>query len=80
MIECDLVEQFLVESFSKVFPNLSPEEILTASETTVEDWSSLTVVNLILIIEDKFKITVDLDRISEFTSYNSIFKYLLSLI
>ena len=66
----------LANCFSAVFPELSSEEILEASSTTVRTWDSVAVVTLLAVIEEEFGISIDEDDPARFDSFQAILSYL----
>jgi acyl carrier protein len=66
----------LARCFAAVFPELSSEEILQASSTTVRTWDSVAVVTLLAVIEEEFGMTIDEDDPARFDSFQAILSYL----
>ena len=59
----------LVGCFSKVFPNLSRAEILSASQETVAAWDSIAHVTLISLIGEEFGVDFDFEDFDEANSF-----------
>jgi acyl carrier protein len=55
----DSLEARLARCFSAVFPNLSPDQIRSASPETVDGWDSLKAVTLIEVVQEQFGVTID---------------------
>jgi acyl carrier protein len=55
-----------------VFPELSPDEIDTASTYTVDNWDSLRAVTLVAAIEEEFNIEFELEDMLSFTSFKAV--------
>lgn len=72
----DEQQRRLAECFGAVFPELSSEEILEASSSTVKSWDSVAVVTLLAVIEEEFGITIRDDDPSKFDSFQHILSYL----
>lgn len=72
----DNVEQRLVNVFRTVFPDLPPEKIRTASQSSVETWDSVAAITLMNLVEEEFAIEMDFDEVGELTSFSSIAEYL----
>jgi acyl carrier protein len=66
----------LISCFKQVFPKLSDKEIVSASEDTMETWTSITVISLIAAIEIEFEIEVDFDNIDTLTSFSAFLAYI----
>ena len=71
----DEQQRRLADCFAAVFPELSKEEILQASSSTVKSWDSVAVVTLLAVIEEEFGITIDDDDPSKFDSFQNILSY-----
>ena len=68
----DSVEERLARCFSAVFPDLATDAIPKASVNTVDAWDSLNLVTLVAVIEEEFRVTVDLSEIDKLDSYAGI--------
>lgn len=66
------VKEKLIKCFSAVFPELSPQEILTASASTTGAWDSLTAVTLLAVVEEEFGIELEPNGKLEDMSFESI--------
>jgi acyl carrier protein len=69
----------LMQCFRTVFPDLTDAQIPTASQDTVPSWDSVASITLINVIEDEFGITIDLERIAEFNSFEALHRYMTDL-
>jgi len=74
----DDVRAGLIECFSAVFPELSPEEIPLASTASVGAWDSLATVRLIAVLEEAFDISVQPGDQEELLSFELVLDYLRS--
>jgi acyl carrier protein len=72
----DQMEEKLISCFSAVMPELSPAEIPHASAATASSWDSVTTVSLIAVLEDEFGISIEIDDLSHFDSFQGILRYL----
>lgn len=72
----DEEQRRLANCFCAVFPELSSEEIVQASSSTVKSWDSVAVVTLLAVIEEEFGITVTEDDPAKFQSFQQILSYL----
>jgi len=72
----DRISTELQTCFSKVFPNLRPEEIQTASVSTVKEWDSLASATLLSLITETFEVDPEIEDYEQFTSFEGIRQYL----
>jgi acyl carrier protein len=72
----DEQQRRLASCFCAVFPELSSNEIIQASSTTVQAWNSVAVVTLLALIEEEFAISIEDDDVAEFDSFPRILSYL----
>lgn len=72
----DHIEEKLISCFSAVMPDLNPSEIPHASAINSANWDSVTTVSLIAVIEDEFGISIEIDDLSHFDSFQGILTYL----
>jgi acyl carrier protein len=66
----------LANCFLNLFPSMTPEEIQTASPTTVTGWDSLTSLTLLTLVGEEFNIEMDFEDLLEGLSYRRILEYL----
>ena len=66
----------LIKCFSAIFSGLSEAELRSASTSTLATWDSLTTVTLIALIEEEFKIEVDVEDLERLVSFESVLGYL----
>ena len=69
-------EARLVKCFSAVFSGLSEAELRSASTSTLASWDSVTTVTLIALIEEEFRIEVDVEDLERLVSFDSVLGYL----
>jgi acyl carrier protein len=62
----------LTKCFLAVFPKIKPDEARTASATALGEWDSVASVTLFTLIEEEFDITLDMDALDHFSSFESI--------
>lgn len=72
----DQMEERLISCFSAVMPELSAGEIPQSSAVNASNWDSVTTVSLIAVIEEEFRISVEIDDLSHFDSFQGILGYL----
>jgi acyl carrier protein len=66
----------LMGCFLTVFPELSIEEITKATSVSVETWDSVAGVTLLAEVEDEFGISIEVDDLARFSSFNGFLSYL----
>lgn len=66
----------LTKCFVAVFPELKPNQASLASATTLEQWDSVASVTLLTLIEEEFGITLDMDALDHFSSFENIREYI----
>jgi acyl carrier protein len=72
----DDYEARLLKCFSAVFSGLGEAELRSASSENLASWDSVTTVTLIALIEEEFKIEVDVEDLERLTSFDSVLGYL----
>jgi acyl carrier protein len=72
----DEIEKRLRKVFETVFPELAPEQIPSASQSSVENWDSVAAITLINVIEEEFGIQMEFEDAAELTSFSKILEYL----
>ncbi len=70
------VREKLKKCFRAVFPILSDASIPGASVATVARWDSLAAITLLHVVEEEFQTAVDLDKLAELDSFESLAEYL----
>ena len=70
------IHERLMRCFSATFPNLTPEEIQSASPSTVDTWDSLASVTLVAVLEEEFAIQIEPEDIEHLVSFDSSLEYL----
>ena len=68
----------LTRCFQAIFPDLRPDDVVRASPTTVPAWDSVASVTLLSLIEEEFGLAIELDDLNQFTSFESLQRYLQS--
>jgi acyl carrier protein len=69
-------EATLRRCFVAVFPQLTEEEIATASVDTVADWDSFAAVTLAALLEEEFDLRISELDLPDLRSYERIDNYL----
>jgi acyl carrier protein len=72
----DQTESRLQTCFTKVFPELTPEQIKQASVDSVGKWDSMASITLLTLIGEEFGTDLDMDDFEQFTSYRGFLEYL----
>lgn len=62
----------LIGCFGSVFPNLSSDEILLASNASVASWDSLATITLVSVIEEEFGVSIEPDEYELLISFEMI--------
>jgi len=65
----------LTACFQTVFPDLPETSIVTARQDSVPAWDSVATIMLVNVIEDEFRIQMDLERLGEFSSFDALLTY-----
>ena len=68
----------LVKCFKAVFPNLTDEEVMLASITSVSEWDSIAAISLIVVLEEEFGTEISPDEIENLISFDLVRNYLES--
>jgi acyl carrier protein len=66
----------LTKCFLVVFPDITPEEVVSAATTSLKDWDSVASVTLFSLIEEEFGIVLSLDALDEFNTFQHILSHL----
>jgi len=66
----------LVRCFSVVFPQLSADQIPTASVQTVQEWDSLAAVTLVAVLQEEFAVEIDFGDLPQLESFDAVLRYL----
>ena len=68
----------LVKCFKAVFPNLTDDEVMLASITSVSEWDSVAAISLIVVLEEEFGTEISPDEIENLISFELVQNYLES--
>lgn len=63
------IEARVVQCFSNVFPDLTPDRIRSASTETLETWDSVAHITLLSAISEEFGTAFEPEDYMELTSY-----------
>jgi len=66
----------LIKCFGAVFPDLPASEVPRASSGSVDGWDSLATVTLLGVVEEEFRIAVDVGDFDALNSFESLLGYL----
>lgn len=66
----------LVNCFKAVFPNLTDEEVMRASITSVSEWDSIAAISLVVVLEEEFGTEISPDEIENLISFQLVQNYL----
>lgn len=70
------VREKLANCFRAVFPTMPEASIPGASVATVAAWDSVAAITLLHVVEEEFHTEIDLDRLAELNSFESLVEYL----
>jgi acyl carrier protein len=68
----------LEQCFAAVFPDLSADEIRSASTASVPAWDSLAFATLVSVIEEEFGVEIPVDELAELGSFNLLLELIES--
>ena len=69
----------LTKCFELVFPDLTEEQIVSATQANTPAWDSVAAITMMNVIEDEFAIQMDLDEVAEFDSFERVLLYVAPL-
>ena len=72
----DEIRGRLANCFQVVFPELPQEKLSQASTDTVAEWDSVAGLTLMTVVEDEFRLQIDLDDLAGLDSFASFHSYL----
>lgn len=70
----------LIQCFSLVFPDLPAADIPGASHSNVAAWDSVATITLLAILEEEFRISIELDAFADLDTYEKIHNLVESLL
>jgi acyl carrier protein len=71
----DEAENRLIRCFSSVFPDLTSEQIRSASMDSVPAWDSLAAVTLVAVLQEEFGLQINLMDLPELVSFVAVQSY-----
>jgi acyl carrier protein len=75
-INKDEIESFLITIFTKKF-NLNKDQALIADIKSVDSWDSLSHMDLIMELQEVFKLTdISADNFANLTSFSKVLDYI----
>lgn len=66
----------LVKCFRIVFPDVPETEIPQLTQAATAKWDSVATITLLNVVEDEFRVEMDLDEAAKFSSFDKIQSYL----
>jgi acyl carrier protein len=75
----DDIQTRLLACFQAVFPQRDDKALLELSQATYPDWDSLASVTLVRLIEEQFRVQLDLFDLETLDSFAAMEKYLRNL-
>jgi acyl carrier protein len=73
------LDERLIPCFQAVLPGLRPDQIMRATQDSVESWDSIAMATLLTVIGEEFGVVVDYDSVDQLTSYASLREYVAGL-
>jgi len=74
------IEKRLSKCFRAVFPDMAEAQTLAATQESVEAWDSLATVTLVTVIDDEFRVELDVEYLAEMTSFGKFYEFLTAAI
>ena len=71
------VDDRLVRCFSSVFPELSDEQIRSASAESLSTWDSFATVTLVAVLQEEFGLDIDPDDLEKLVSFERVRSYVI---
>jgi acyl carrier protein len=72
----DNTQARLTNCFLAVFPELTSDQVASATSATVHSWDSVAGVTLLAVVEEEFCIPIGSDDLSRFGSFQGFLTYL----
>ncbi|HTV14861.1 MAG TPA: hypothetical protein VME68_09110 [Acidobacteriaceae bacterium] len=70
------IQARLTNCFLAVFPELTIDQVVSASSTNVRNWDSVAGVTLLAVVEEEFGILLDNSSVSGLNSFQDFLNYL----
>jgi acyl carrier protein len=71
----DLRER-LIDCFAAVLSRVPRDQVPQSEMNSVEQWDSITTVNLVAVIQEEFQVEVEPEDFERFTSFKNILDFL----
>lgn len=68
------IEERLVGCFMLAMPSLDAGAVTHATKATVAEWDSLTTVGLLSLVEEEFSISIPVEDVEEFVSFERVLR------
>lgn len=72
-------ENRLIRCFASVFPGLTPEDLRVTSAESMGNWDSLSAVTLAAVIQEEFRVEIDLEALPDLDSFEAFRNYVRRL-
>ncbi len=69
------VERKLIRCFRETFGSHLPSDVTTANVANTGNWDSMMTWTLILLVQERFEITIGLDQIPKLKDFSSLLSY-----
>jgi len=71
------VDDRLVRCFSSVFPELTDEQVRSASAESLSAWDSFATVTLVAVLQEEFGLEIDPGDLERFVSFDCVRSYVI---
>jgi acyl carrier protein len=71
------VDDRLVRCFSSVFPELTDEQVRSASAESLSAWDSFATVTLVAVLQEEFGLEIDPGDLERFVSFERVRSYVI---
>jgi acyl carrier protein len=69
------VEKKLIRCFREVFADHLPPDVTQANTSNTKTWDSMMTWTLVLLVQERFGITIGLDQIPKLTAFSAVAAY-----
>jgi len=71
------VDDRLVRCFLSVFPELTDEQVRSASAESLSAWDSFATVTLVAVLQEEFGLEIDPGDLERFVSFERVRSYVI---
>ena len=69
------IDTRLIKCFQAVLPRLQPNQIMQATQDSVDSWDSIAMATLLTVVAEEFEIPIDFEAVDQLNSYAAIREY-----